>query len=332
MRQSRPIFQVKASENMKKLRNQIFIIAVIVFTFAVFDIGIYNLFTKRCINNYSESLKAKSVELDEYLPFDENSKIVKLDTSFKLTENLPVIDGAAALYPVFSAFVNSVYPENSCSFDGKNFTPESALQYTNTRGAYKSVVDGTADIILCASPSEEQLAYAEEKGVDLEFVPIGCEAFVFIVNKENPVDNLTAEQIRGIYSGKYKNWSEIGGENTPIAALQRNEGSGSQTAMLSFMNGEKIKVKNTVFGKAIGFSFRYYVEGIVEDGNIKMLSLNGVYPNAENIRNKTYPIVGEIYAVYRKDNSNANIPLLIEWMLSEEGQRIVEKSGYIGIK
>ncbi len=317
---------------MKKLRHQIFIITLLVLTFAVFDIGIYNVFTKRCINDYSDGLKAKSVELDEYLPFDESSKIVKINSEFKLTENLPVIDGAAALYPVFSAFVNAVYPESSCSFDGESFTPESALQYTNTRGAYKAVADGTADIVLCASPSEEQLAYAKEKGAELEFVPIGCEAFVFIVNKENSVDNLTAEQVRGIYSGKYKNWSEVGGKNTLIAPLQRNEGSGSQTAMLSFMNGEKIKVRNNVFGKAIGFSFRYYVEGIVEDGNIKMLSLNGVYPNAENIRNKTYPVVSEFYAVYRKDNDNENIKPLIDWMLSEEGQKIVEESGYVGIR
>lgn len=316
---------------MKKLSYQIFIIAVLVITFVIFDIGIYNVFTKRCINDYSEGLKAKSVELGEYLPFDENSKIVKINSELKLTENLPVIDGAAALYPVFSAFVNAVYPETSCSFDGESFTPESALQYTNTRGAYKAVVDGTADIVLCASPSEDQLAYAKEKGVELEFVPIGCEAFVFIVNKENSVDNLTVEQVRGIYSGKYKNWSEIGGENSLIAALQRNESSGSQTAMLSFMNGEEIKAKNSVFGRTIGFSFRYYVEGIVEDGNIKMLSLNGVYPNAENIRNKTYPIVGEFYAIYRKDNDNENIPLLIDWMLSEEGRKIVEESGYVGI-
>ncbi|MCH5191087.1 MAG: substrate-binding domain-containing protein [Oscillospiraceae bacterium] len=317
---------------MKKLCYQIFVIVALVLTFVIFDVGIYNVFTKRCINDYSDGLKAKSVELDEYLPFDENSKIVKVNSELKLTEDLPVIDGAAALYPVFSAFVNAVYPKTSCSFDGENFTPESVLQYTNTRGAYKAVVDGTADIVFCAYPSEDQLAYAKEQGAQLELVPIGYEAFVFIVNKENPVDSLTVEQVKGIYSGKYKNWSEVGGENTPIAALQRNEGSGSQTAMLSFMDGEEIKAKNSVFGRAIGFSFRFYVEGIVEDGNIKMLSLDGVYPNAENIRNKTYPIVSEFYAVYRKDNDNKNVPILIDWMLSEEGQKIIEESGYVGIK
>ncbi|MCH5170793.1 MAG: phosphate ABC transporter substrate-binding protein, PhoT family, partial [Oscillospiraceae bacterium] len=108
---------------MKKLRYQLFIIVALVLTFVIFDVGIYNVFTKRCINDYSDGLKAKSVELDEYLPFDENSKIVKINSEFKFTENLPVIDGAAALYPVFSAFVNAVYPETSCSFDGENFAP-----------------------------------------------------------------------------------------------------------------------------------------------------------------------------------------------------------------
>ena len=65
---------------------------------------------------------------------------------------------------------------------------------------------------------------------------------------------------------------------------------------------------------------------------VKMLSLNGVYPNAENIRNGTYPIIAEFYAIYRADNQNENIPILIDWFLSEEGQTIIEKSGYVRIR
>ena len=142
------------------------------------------------------SMQAKSVELDEYLPFVEETKIVKRRSSLQLSEDLPVLDGAAALYPVFSAFVNAVYPEDSCQFDGKNFGKESALQMNNTRGAYQAVVDGTVDIAVCAKPSKEQLAYAEQKGVSLELVPIGSEAFVFLVNAKNPVDSLTVDQVK----------------------------------------------------------------------------------------------------------------------------------------
>ncbi len=317
---------------MKTFR-QILTIFLIVMIFAGFDFSVYNLFTKRYINNTSEQMQAKSIELDKYLPFDENSEVVKIDTDFKLTENLPVIDGAAALYPVFSGFVNAVYPKESVIFDGENVTPESSLQYTNTLRAYKSVVDGGADIIFCAEPSAEQLEYADEQGVELEFVPIGKEAFVFIVNNENPVDNLTVEQIRGIYSGKYKNWSQVGGDNTIIDPVQRIEGSGSQSVMVSFMDGIPMKKNPFGFmGRAVGFSFRYYVSEIVDNGGVKMLSVNGVYPDKENISSEKYPITVDFYAVYRKDNPNTNIKLLTDWILSDDGQKIIEKSGYIPIE
>lgn len=318
---------------MKKLQKQFLCIVVLVAAFTIFDISIYQVFTKRCMSDYSEGLQAKSVELGEYLPFEEKSQIVKRKSSLQLSGELPVLDGAAALYPVYSAFLNATYPEGSCKFDGENFSSNSYLQMNNTRGAYKAIVDGTVDIAICAKPSEEQLAYAKEKGVTLEMVPIGSEAFVFLVNANNPVNSLSVEQVKGIYSGTYTNWSELGGKDMPIGALQRNQGSGSQTTMLSFMDGVEMKKDYDSFlGSAIGFSFRFYVEGIVEDGGVKMLSLNDVYPNKENIKNGTYPIVSNFYAVYRSDNKNTNIKTLIDWMLSEEGQEIVEGSGYVGVQ
>lgn len=313
---------------MKSIK-QIGALVLIAALFIAFDLAIYNVFTKRYINHTSEGMQAKSVELDKYLPFEEDSEVAKINSSLTLAGDLPVLDGAAALYPVFSAFVNAVYPENSVSFDGESFTPESALQFSNTRGAYKAVADGAVDIIFCAKPSAEQLAYAEEKGVELELVPIGCEAFVFLVNKNNPVDGLTSEQVRKIYSGEITRWSEVGGDSSLIDALQRNEGSGSQTGMLSFMGDTEMKRNPMSFmGSAIGYSYRYYVEGIVENGGVKMLALDGVYPDKQNVANGSYPIIGNLYAVYDSSNPNPNIPVLIDWILSEEGQRIVEESGY----
>lgn len=315
-----------------KLAKQISAICAVALAFAVFDFSLYNVVTKRYINHTSRAMQAKSVELDKYLPFDENSQIVTVDSSLKLTDNLPVIDGAAALYPVFSAFVNAVYPQDSVHFDGEGFTADSYLHFSNTRGAYKSVVDGDADIVFCAKPSAEQLEYAKQNDVELELVPIGFEAFVFIVNKNNPVDNLSAEQVRKIYSGEYTKWSQVGGNNRFIDALQRNEGSGSQTAMLSFMGDTHMKRSLWSFtGSAIGYSFRYYVESIVANGDIKMLSLNGVYPDKENISNGSYPVVSNFYAVYNKDNNNPDIPVFIDWILSDEGQFIVENSGYVPV-
>ena len=259
--------------NVKKFA----VITLLIGVFAGFDWSVYSLFTKRCIDNSSEEMKKYSVELHRYMPFDESSEAVKVDAELKLTEDLPVLDGAAALYPVFSGIVNSVYPEDSVHFENGGFTADSALHYTNTRGAYKAVVDGDADIVFCAGPSDEQLSYAAEKGVELEMTEIGREAFVFFVNSENPVESLTAEQVRDIFSGEITNWSEVGGENLPVDAVSRNKGSGSQSTMDKFMAGcEQKHSMWGAFGRSIAYSFRYYVENMTADSKVKMLALNGV--------------------------------------------------------
>ncbi|MCQ2467795.1 MAG: substrate-binding domain-containing protein [Clostridia bacterium] len=316
----------------KKLRYQIPILVGFALLYVALGVFIYLKFTVRVAYERSDGLKAKSIELDEYLPFDDNSQTVTIDTDLKLESDLPVIDGAAALYPVFSGFVGSTYPEASVVFDGTDFEANSALKMNNTRSAYQEVVDGTADIVFCAYPSDEQLQYAKDNGVELVFEPIGQEAFVFIVNENNPVDGLTSEQVRDIYSGKITDWSEVGGTPGPIVAISRNEGSGSQSTMIRFMNGQKIKDNhNLLLGKGIAFSFRFYVENITNYGGIKLLALDGVEPTKENIRNGTYPSTSYFYAVYRADNDNPNVPILIDWILSDEGQYVVEANGYVGI-
>ena len=84
-------------------------------------------------------------------------------------------------------------------------------------------------------------------------------------------------------------------------------------------------------GGSIGFSFRYYMDDMVDNQGVKMLKLNGVYPSAENIQNRTYPIVAQFYAIYRTDYENENIPRVIDWLLSPEGQTLIEESGYVKI-
>ena len=83
---------------------------------------------------------------------------------------------------------------------------------------------------------------------------------------------------------------------------------------------------------SIGFSFRYYVEGIIKNPEIKLVSIDGIAPTIENIKNGTYPIITSLYAVTTDDQTNENVQLLIDWVLSEEGQKIIEETGYTGVK
>ena len=316
----------------KKLAKQLGVIALIIALFIGLDTGIYQLFIKRVISHHSPGMQKMSVEVGNYVPFTGSANVFSEDGAKKLEGDIPVIDGAAALLPVYAGFVQSIYPEDSVIFNGEDYDAKSAMHYTNTRGAYKDIVDGNADIIICAQPSDEQLAYAKEKGVELELVPIGSDAFVFIVNSNNPVSDITIDQIKGIYSGKITNWRETGGKNVPLAAMRRNKNSGSQTALEKIMGDTPIKPDYTaLFGSPIGFSFRYYVTGMLAEGGVKILTINGVAPTTETIADGTYPVSGNLYAVYRKGETNENVYKAVDFMLSPEGQKIVEKSGYIPI-
>ncbi|MDR2904015.1 MAG: substrate-binding domain-containing protein [Clostridiales bacterium] len=314
------------------IKKQLAVLCAVAGAFVLFNYSIYTLFTYRYIDNAPQLMIEKSIELDQYLPFDENSKIVRQPSELRLGGDLPVLDGATALFPVYSAFMHALYPAGSAAFDRRDFTPKSFLQKRGTEGAYQAVVEGSADVIFVAQPSEEQKKQAETAGADLVYEPIGSEAFVFIVNAKNPVSALSTEEIQGIYSGEYKNWQQLGGTDDEIIPLQRAENSGSQTAMRAFM-ADKPLAANAIHlrGRAIGYSFRFYVSALSGKDNVKMLSVNGVYPSEENIRNGTYPVTEHFYAVYRKDNGNKNIPLLIDWILSDEGQRIINQMGYVGL-
>ncbi len=284
-----------------------------------------------------------SINVHEYLPFREDSRIVRLRSeTLHLAESLPRIDGAAALFPVNSAFVHAVYPQTTELGDG-------VFEYNNTPAGYKLLAERQTDIFIGAYPSQQQRDKAEERGTTFQYTPIGAEAFVFIVHKDNPIDSLTTEQLRGIYSGKITNWSQVGGKDEAIAAFQRNQGSGSQTMLERFMDGAPLmaaptELKNDLMSgivervssyrnktSSIGFSFRFYVEGIIRNPDIKMLSIDGIAPTGQNIRSGSYPATTPIYAVTYSEQTNGNVGRLVEWMLSEEGQHIIEETGYVGL-
>ena len=315
----------------KTLIKQILAILGVISFFVVTNVFIYFVFTNRCVNDFSSEMQAKSVEVHEYLPFAEETKIVKKEASEKLSGDLPVIDGAAALVPVFNSFVYSLYPENSVKYESGDFTSDSALQYHNTRGAYKGIVDGDIDIAFCAKPSDDQVQYGLDNGVELELTPIGREAFVFLVNKENPVNNLTMEQLKDIYTGKITNWKDVGGANRPINVVQRNQGSGSQTTLEKLFGKDIASNFFGPLGASIGFSFRFYVEELTKHGHIKMLELNGVYPDRNNVQSNAYPIVSNFFAVTRKGETNPNVQKVLDFILSPTGQDIINEVGYVGL-
>ncbi|MDR2589684.1 MAG: substrate-binding domain-containing protein [Oscillospiraceae bacterium] len=284
-------------------------------------------------------------DLSLYAPFSENSKIARLseESTLQFIDNFPILDGATALYPVYAAFAEAVYDETVFSHD--------YVLCTNTRSAYEAIIAGERDVIFVATASEQQVAIAKTAGVDLHFTPIGREAFVFLAGVENPVDNITYQQLRNIYSGKTTFWNTLGwSEGGRIIAFQRPEGSGSQTglqhiimrnlpiqvpqplpdASLLGTNSlmQQVSVEWNGVQPALGYSYRFFATTMFANPDVKLLKINDVDPSIENIQNGTYPFVGDFYAVTNGEPKE-NTKLLIDWILSKQGQELIEKTGYI---
>lgn len=255
-------------------------------------------------------------------------------------ENYPKVDGSTATLPLAEAF--------KADFTGTDIN-EVDVEHSKTHNAYVNLINGNADLILVTYPSEDEQKLAKDNNVELEIVPIVKEAFVFFVNKENPVENLTLSQIQNIYSGKTKNWKDVGGDDSKIVAYQRPENSGSQSGMLELvMKNVKMMRPTTETvsqsmadiidvisdydnGKnAIGYSYYYYATTMYTNDTMKLLSVNGIKPTYENIQTGLYDIQTAYYAVIRKDEAeNSNARKLLNAMKSSRGQNVAKEAGYV---
>lgn len=291
-----------------------------------------------------------NLSLEDYHPFT-GSKVATLENEPNLAKRAsaehphPRLDGATALYPVYAAVVQAVYPEDT-RYGEEESNP--LITCTKTNRAYERLIYGQTDVIFCAGPSDAQLEMARQAGVEFELTPFGKEAFVFIVHPDNPLENISVDQIRDIYSGKTTQWSELGVDGLGgIIAYQRPENSGSQTALqrlmgdvtlmqppqeyvVTFMDEVLETVEYRNHADAIGYSFRFFCTDMAGSG-VKMLSIDGVAPTLENIRSDSYPITSTLYMVTRKGEENPNVQALVDWVLSPEGAELIEKSGYVAL-
>ena len=307
---------------------------------------------------YQDSLPTvddRSLMLLDYQPFIRDNQLVTLDepADFQLETPWALrLDGATALYPVYAAFAQAVFPESD------DYVPfHSTVECNGTIDAYQRLINGEVDMIFAAAPSQAQLEAAEHAGMELHMTPIGSEAFVFFVNNKNPVTGLTVEQVRGIYTGAITNWSQVGGRRQSIRPFQRAENSGSQSALQRLMGDLPLiepEEEDRVAGmggiirevasyrnyrNAIGFSFRYYATEMVRNGDIRLLALDGVEPTKETIRDSTYPIASYVYAVTAApigkpapEERNETMAAFLNWILSPQGQTLVEETGYVGLR
>ncbi len=312
-----------------------------------------------------------STDFTGYHVYD-GEKLVCLDHEpefmIENVEDMPVLDGAEACYPVYCAIAKTLYKDIDrieqavADLEEKSYKEMSdeeadwkwnngrVVTFTNTRDGYYRLINGEVDLFIGARPSVDQKQYAKEEGKTIVSIPIGKEAFVFFVEEDNPVDGLTSEELRKIYSGEINNWKEVGGKNQKIIAFQRPEDSGSQVMMRYFMGGVPLKEADTmeridamggVIRKvkqyhnengAIGYTFYYFLTGLNQEKDVKILAIDGVYPSVETIKDRTYPLLVDLVCAKLQENEKEYVDRVIDFMLGSDGQYIIEKTGYGPLK
>ncbi len=226
------------------------------------------------------------------------------------------------------------------------------LDHNTTGPAYENLILGKSNknLLFVTEPSAEEKQLAADNNVELDVTPVALDGFVFITHKDNPVDSLTVWQIQAIYSGQITNWSQVGGNDEEIVAYQREPNSGSQTVMenmvmdgVEMMPAPKAPVVKTMGGLvdsiasyqnktcSIGYSFYYYINNLYQNADIKVLKINGISPDNENLISKAYPFSSGYFAVTRK-GGDAKAEEIKQYLLSDEGQELIKLAGYCPVK
>jgi len=204
-----------------------------------------------------------------------------------------------------------------------------------------SLIDGTCDIGNSSRPvKEEEVAKAKEKGVELCANIIAKDAIAVIVHTSNKIDGLTLEQIKAIFTGEISNWSPVGGEDQVIVVVSRDSASGTFEAFNELaLHKEKLRpdalmqasnaaVATTVANTpgAIGYVGLGYVTS-----QVKAIKVNDIIPSKETVNDNSYPLARPLF-MYTNGEPDGIVKDFIDFVLSAEGQKLVEENGFIRVK
>jgi phosphate transport system substrate-binding protein len=218
-----------------------------------------------------------------------------------------------------------------------------------------SLINKTTDIANASRKiKSEEIANAQANGIEpVEFV-VARDAIAIIVNPNNPISQLSLQQLSDIYSGKINNWQELGGEDRPIVRLSRETNSGTHVYFLEQVLRLGDKNDKTLFStdtlllpssEVIGAEIRSNPNAIGYDGlgyvtpDMKVVAVTDirgedpvfVYPSAESVNDGTYPIARDLY-MYTAGEPHGFIKTYLEWIFTPQAQDIVTRLGFVPVQ
>jgi phosphate transport system substrate-binding protein len=216
-----------------------------------------------------------------------------------------------------------------------------------------ALINNTVDLANASRQIKaEEIEEAQAKGVEPVEHIIARDAIAVIVNSENPVNELTLQQISDIYSGEITNWRDVGGEDRPIVKLSRETNSGTHVYFLETVlrlgnsDDETLFSMDTLLlpsSEGIISEVRQNPNAVGYDGlgyvpdDVKMIAIakeaGGEYvlPSIETVNDKTYAIARDLY-MYTNGEPTGIIKDYLDWILSAEAQQIVAELGFVPAK
>ena len=227
-----------------------------------------------------------------------------------------------------------------------------------TATAIGRLTRGEIDIAFVSRPpTETELAAATKANVILRSDRVATEALVFTVNRANPINAMSAPQLRSIFTGKTTIWKDLGGATidpsadiagATITVAYRAKGTGSEELLRQILLegqslpelpiSDALKAARLVLDasnedpKTIGFSGFAYASNMQRDGRIKILSVDGILPEPTRVATGEYPLTAPIFIIARVDLDPSNPAFKLRaWMLSMPGQKLLAEAGYMPV-
>jgi phosphate transport system substrate-binding protein len=243
------------------------------------------------------------------------------------------IDGSTTVLPIAQ--------KGAEVFMKKNPSAKVFVSGSGSGTGIKALIDGTTNIATSSrAAKDKEEASAKEKGVKLTGHKVALDGIVPIVHPSMKIKDITMEQLRDIYNGKIKNWKELGGPNRPISTVSRDTSSGTYEVWEEkILKGDKVKPDALLVasnGQAVQtvsqnrFAIGYIGIGYL-DKSVKGLMVNGKFASAKTVRDDSWPIARPLF-MYTNGKPAGVIAKFIDFMLSKDGQKIVNEVKYVSIK
>ncbi|MDI6777189.1 MAG: PstS family phosphate ABC transporter substrate-binding protein [Syntrophales bacterium] len=205
----------------------------------------------------------------------------------------------------------------------------------------KALIDRSTDIATSSRDiKEEEVKLARSRGVNPVAHRVAIDAIVPVVHPTNPVKNLTAEQLSLVYQGKITNWREVGGKDLKIMVISRDSSSGTyETWGEKVLHGARVTPRAQLQASSGAIvqavSKNRYAMGYIGIGylnkRVKALTVNGIQASAETALSGAYPIVRPLF-MFTNGRPSGEAGSFIKFLLGEEGQKIVQREGFVPIK